>query len=57
MANFFIDTKKKIEDLFVYIVSCGKSSKGEENDDDDGSRANVSRPPGQRPAPRPQTGR
>lgn len=31
-----------------------KNVEGEEND---GGRANVSRPPGQRPAPRPQTGR
>ncbi|KAM3338637.1 hypothetical protein P3S68_030723 [Capsicum galapagoense] len=30
MANFFTDTKKKIQDLFVYIVSCGKSSKVDE---------------------------
>lgn len=28
MANFIADTNKKIQDLFVYLVSCGKSSKG-----------------------------
>ncbi|XP_009591671.1 uncharacterized protein [Nicotiana tomentosiformis] len=27
MANFIADTKNKIQDLFVYLVSCGKSSK------------------------------
>ncbi|TMW90420.1 hypothetical protein EJD97_015739 [Solanum chilense] len=27
MTDFITYTKKKIEDLFVYIVSCGKSSK------------------------------
>ncbi|MCD9640026.1 hypothetical protein HAX54_025038 [Datura stramonium] len=32
MASFFTDTKKKIQDLFVYIVSCGKSSKELGND-------------------------
>ncbi|KAM3281017.1 hypothetical protein P3S67_028037 [Capsicum chacoense] len=32
MANFFTDTKKKIQDLFVCIVSCGKSSKEPGND-------------------------
>ncbi|KAH0757218.1 hypothetical protein KY290_020711 [Solanum tuberosum] len=26
MANFFQDAKNKIQDLFIYIVSCGKSS-------------------------------
>ncbi|XP_049354405.1 uncharacterized protein LOC125818937 [Solanum verrucosum] len=26
MANFFQDAKIKIQDLFIYIVSCGKSS-------------------------------
>ncbi|KAM3338640.1 hypothetical protein P3S68_030726 [Capsicum galapagoense] len=33
MANFIADTNKKIQDLFVYIVSCGKSSKGPPRND------------------------
>ncbi|OIS99163.1 PREDICTED: uncharacterized protein LOC109231766 [Nicotiana attenuata] len=32
MANFIADTKNKIQDLFVYLVSCGKSSKELGND-------------------------
>ncbi|XP_060185514.1 uncharacterized protein LOC132614974 [Lycium barbarum] len=27
MAKFITDTKNKVHDLFVYVVSCGKSSK------------------------------
>ncbi|KAM3281021.1 putative protein isoform X2 [Capsicum chacoense] len=36
MANFFTNTKNKIQDLFVYIVSCGKSSKEPSRNDHQG---------------------
>ncbi|KAF3623270.1 hypothetical protein FXO38_30838 [Capsicum annuum] len=36
MANFFTNTKNKIQHLFVYIVSCGKSSKEPSRNDHQG---------------------